>query len=193
MATVYWILQCASSTRARVFTSPSCFTRFVRSILVSSFSSYNKWPRDLSPLRHWSHCWQLRTTILTFIVTLQLRLRVTRDSIWNSFCPHPFFGLVFSLFFYLVFSLSFFWFGFFLAFLFVFYSSLFWFGFGLFLFFFPCNFVILLVWFFSFFYWLGFFPRPFFGLVWSGLQPRQLFQPWFGSSCSTWLEVEGVW
>ena len=39
-------------------------------------------PRDLWPLRHWSHFWQLRTTIITFTVTLQLR--VTGGSIHNS-------------------------------------------------------------------------------------------------------------
>ena len=39
-------------------------------------------PRDLRPLRHCLHFWQLRTTIWTFIVSLQLR--VTGDSIRNS-------------------------------------------------------------------------------------------------------------
>ena len=39
-------------------------------------------PRDLRPLRHCLHFWQLRTTIWTFIVSLQLR--VPGDSIRNS-------------------------------------------------------------------------------------------------------------
>ena len=38
--------------------------------------------RDLWCSRHWSHVWQLRTTIITFIVTLQLR--VTGGSIRNT-------------------------------------------------------------------------------------------------------------
>ena len=38
--------------------------------------------RDLWCSRHWSHVWQLRTTIITFIVTLQLK--VTGGSIRNT-------------------------------------------------------------------------------------------------------------
>ena len=41
-----------------------------------------KHPKDMWPSSNWSYLWQLRTTILTFSVTLQLMI-MTRDSIHN--------------------------------------------------------------------------------------------------------------